>query len=205
MPVVDNNYQRTLTPNYLYQGHLWTVISKYQIRKDIMDSIFTVLREFFERRSKLTAIRVELHLKQWTANNAPVREFFTKLRSQLFKHYGKMYCRYFWVREQDQAKAQHYHVVLLMDGQFVKHSSIVERIAKNIWAYGYLCLPPRPFYHIHRDQIGRFCALVYRLSYLAKAETKGKRPKTVRDYGFDTSGGIDSRRKGRITSTRAGG
>ena len=193
MPIVDNSYQRTLIPNYFYQGRLWTVISKYQIRKDIMDSIFTVLREFFERRSKLTAIRIELHLKKLTANNAPVREFFTKLRRKLFKQYGKIYHRYIWAREQNQAKAQHYHVVLLVDGQFVKHPSIIEKIARSIWVYGYFCLPPRPFYHIHRDQIGRFCALVYRLSYLAKAETKGNRPKKVRDYGFDATGGIYTR------------
>lgn len=190
MPLVDSNYQRILTPNYLYRGYLWTVISKYQIRKDIMDSIFTVLREFFEKRSKLTAIRIELHLKQWTENNDPVSEFFRKLRRQLFKHYGKIYHRYIWVREQAQTKAQHYHVVLLVDGQFSKHSSIIEEIARRIWTYGYLCLPKRPFYRIDRDQIQRFCALVYRLSYLAKAETKGSRPKKVRDYGFDTTGGI---------------
>ncbi len=195
MPVVDNNSQRIITPNYLYQGRLWTVISNYQIRKDIMDSIFSVLREFFEKRSKLTAIRIELHLKQWTANNSCVREFFTKLRRQLFKKYGKIYHRYIWVREQVQATAQHYHAVLLVDGQFVKHPSIIKNIASSIWSYGYLCLPPRPFYHIHRDQIGRFCALVYRLSYLAKAETKGNRPKKVRDYGFDATGGIYNRCK----------
>ncbi len=193
MPIVDNSYQRTLIPNYFYQGRLWTVISKYQIRKDIMDSIFTVLREFFERRSKLTAIRIELHLKQWTENNSCVREFFAKLRRQLLKQYGNIYYRYIWVREQDQAKAQHYHAVLLVDGQYVKHPSVIEKIASSIWSYGYLCLPPRPFYHIHRDQIGRFCALVYRLSYLAKAETKGNRPKKVRDYGFDATGGIYTR------------
>lgn len=144
MPIVDNSYQRTLIPNYFYQGRLWTVISKYQIRKDIMDSIFTVLREFFERRSKLIAIRIELHLKQWTENNSCVREFFAKLRRQLLKQYGNIYYRYIWVREQDQAKAQHYHAVLLVDGQFVKHPSIIEKIARSIWVYGYFCLPQGP-------------------------------------------------------------
>lgn len=189
MSVVDSSSQYPLTPNYLYQGHIWTVMSGYQIRKDIMDTIFAVLREFFEKRSKLIAIRIELHLKQWTANNAPVREFFTKLRRQLIKQYGKIYHRYIWVREQGQAKTQHYHVVLLVDGQIIKHSSVLEKIASSIWTYGYLCLPKRPFYHIHRDQIGRFCALVYRLSYLAKAETKRNRPRKTRDYGFDATGG----------------
>lgn len=193
MSVIDSRSQYYLIPNYLYQGHVWTVMSDYQIRKDIMDTIFTVLREFFEKRSKLIAIRIELHLKQWTANNAPVREFFTKLRRQLLKLYGRIYNRYIWVREQGQAKTQHYHVVLLVDGQIIKHSSVLEKIASSIWTYGYLCLPKRPFYHIHRDQIGRFCALVYRLSYLAKAETKGNRPKRTRDYGFDTTGGIYNR------------
>lgn len=193
MSFVDNNSQRTLTPNYPYEGYIWTVISGYQIRKDIMDTILTVLSEFFEKRSKLTAIRIDLHLKQWTENNAPVSEFFTTLRRNLFRHYGKIYNRYFWVREQNHAKAQHYHIVLLVDGQFVKHSSTIEKIARSIWSYGYLCLPQRPFYHIHHEQIWRFCALVYRLSYLAKAETKGNRPKRVRDYGFDTTGGIYSR------------
>ncbi len=55
MPIVDNSYQRTLIPNYFYQGLLWTVISKYQIRKDIMDSIFTVLREFLRIPVKLNS------------------------------------------------------------------------------------------------------------------------------------------------------
>lgn len=148
-----------------------------------METIFSVLRDFFERRSKMLAIRIELHLKQWTATNAPVSEFFQKLRRQLIKHYGKIYHRYIWVREQNQAKAQHYHVVLLVDGQYVKHPSVLKEIACRIWTSGYLCLAKNPFYRIHRDQEGRFSALVYRLSYLAKAETKGIRPTKVNDYG----------------------
>lgn len=183
MAVVDINSQRDLSARYLHQGRLWCVISGYEIRQDIMETVFSVLRGFFKKRSKLIAIRIELHLKQWTATNAPVSDFFQKLGRQLKKHYGKIYHRYIWVREQNQAKAQHYHVVLLVDGQFVKHPSVIKEIASRIWTYGYLCLAQNAFYRIHRNQVLRFYALVYRLSYLAKAETKGNRPSEVKDFG----------------------
>lgn len=66
MSVNDNNTQLYLTPNYEYNGYCWPVIGKYRIRKDIMDGIFGILAKFFEKTSKLTAIRLELRLKQET-------------------------------------------------------------------------------------------------------------------------------------------
>jgi hypothetical protein len=182
MAVIENSSREYLTPNFEYGGHYWPVISRYQIRTDIMHGIFKLLGQFYEKSSKLIAIRLELKMKQWSQDNQPISHFFKQLKRKLFKHYGRCYHGYIWVREQNHATAQHYHAALLVDGQKVMHSNTIKQIAECIWQHGYLSLPKCPFYRVHRSQIQRFQALIYRLSYLAKAETKGNRPQGVKDY-----------------------
>lgn len=149
-----------------------------------MDRIFQIMEKFFSKTSKLTAIRLELKMRLWTKDNKPISQFLQQLKCQLINHYGQLYNGYIWVREKGKSKAQHYHLALLLDGQQVKHSDTVYRIAKAIWTYGNLSLPDNPFYHVHRDRLDEHRLLIYRLSYLAKAETKGERPPAVKDYQF---------------------
>ena len=187
MPDINNYSSLRLPLNYEYQGHAWAVIKSFHIRRDIMDGGFQIMEKFFSKTSKLTAIRLELKMKRWTKDNRPISQFFQQLKCQLIHHYGQLYNGYIWVREQGKSKAQHYHLALLLDGQKVKHSDTVYRIAKAIWTYGHLSLPDNPFYHVHRDRLDEHRLLIYRLSYLAKAETKGERPPTVKDYQFSRS------------------
>ncbi len=189
MSVINDEHSFTLTLpfNYDYQGHAWSVIRSIHIRRDIMDGIFQLMERFFNKTSKLTAIRLELKMKQWTNDNRPISQFFQQLKYQLIKHYGQLYNGYIWVREKGKSKAQHYHLALLLDGQKVKHSDTVYRIAKTNWSHGNLSLPENPFYHVHRDRIDEHRLLIYRLSYLAKAETKGARPSSVKDYQISRS------------------
>ncbi|MDD9308687.1 inovirus Gp2 family protein [Aeromonas hydrophila] len=142
------------------------------------------MEKFFSKTSKLTAIRLELKMRTWTKDNKPMSKFIQQLKCQLINHYGQLYNGYIWVREKGKSKAQHYHLALLLDGQQVKHSDTVYRIAKAIWTDGNLSLPDNPFYHVHRDRLDEHRLLIYRLSYLAKAETKGERPPAVKDYQF---------------------
>ncbi|MNJ50412.1 hypothetical protein D3C87_987170 [compost metagenome] len=184
MPVINDASLLTLPFNYEYQGHAWAVIKSINIRQEIMDRIFQIMEKFFSKTSKLTAIRLELKMRLWTKDNKPISQFLQQLKFQLINHYGQLYNGYIWVREKGKSKAQHYHLALLLDGQQVKHSDTVYRIAKAIWTYGNLSLPDNPFYHVHRDRLDEHRLLIYRLSYLAKAETKGERPPAVKDYQF---------------------
>jgi hypothetical protein len=187
MAFIENNSREYLKPNFEYGGHYWPVICRYQIRKDIMHGIFKLLGQFYEKSSKLIAIRLELKMKQWSPDNKLVSLFFKQLKRKLCKHYGRCYHGYIWVREQNHATAQHYHTALLVDGHKVRHSNTIKQLAECIWQHGYLSLPKCPFYRVHRSQIQRFQALIYRLSYLAKAETKGDRPPAVKDYQISRS------------------
>ncbi|WP_281704848.1 YagK/YfjJ domain-containing protein [Aeromonas taiwanensis] len=182
MTVIENSSREYLTPNFEYGGYYWPVIGRYQVRKDIMHGIFKLLGQFYEKSSKLIAIRLELKMKLWSQDNQHVGHFFKQLKRKLFKHYGHCYYGYIWVREQNHATAQHYHTALFVDGHKVRHSNTIRQLAECIWQHGYLSLPKCPFYRVHRNQIQRFQALIYRLSYLAKAETKGNRPSAVKDY-----------------------
>lgn len=187
MPNINNNSSLTLPLNYEYQGHAWAVINHIHIRREIMDGIFRLLEKFFSKTSKLTAIRMELKMKQGTIDNRPISHFFKQLKPKLIRHYGPCYHGYIWVRETARSKAQHYHLALLLDGQKVKHSDNVYRLAKAEWTYGYLSLPENPFYHVHHERLDEHRLLIYRLSYLAKAETKGDRPPAVKDYQISRS------------------
>ncbi|WP_256353378.1 inovirus-type Gp2 protein [Aeromonas sp. sif2416] len=152
-----------------------------------MDGIFQLLEKFFSKTSKLTAIRMELNMKQGTIDNQPISHFFKQLKHKLIRHYGPCYHGYIWVREKARSRAQHYHLALLLDGQKVKHSDNIYRLAKAEWTYGYLSLAENPFYHVHHDRLDEHRLLIYRLSYLAKAETKGDRPPAIKDYQISRS------------------
>lgn len=187
MPGINHDSSLTLPLNYEYQGHAWAVMNNIRIRRDIMDGIFQLLERFFSKTSKLLAIRLELKMQQGTDNNQPISRFCKQLKSTLLQHYGPCYHGYIWVREKAKSAAQHYHLALFLDGQKVKHSDNVYRLAKAEWTYGYLALPMNPFYFVHRDRLDEHRLLVYRLSYLAKTKDKGKRPPAVKDYQISRS------------------
>lgn len=187
MSVSEQKTQRTLTLNFEYANHYWPVIAEYPIRRDIMCGIFELLAKLFEKTSKIIAIRLDLKMRAWTPDNQPISQFFKRFKKKLIHHYGHCYNGYIWVREQDTAATQHYHVAVLLDGQKVRHSQIIKEIASTLWQHGYLSSPDHPFYAVHRTQIQRFQALIYRLSYLAKSVTKGKRSKQVKDYQISRS------------------
>lgn len=187
MPVINNDSSLKLPLNYEYQGHAWAVIKHIRIRRDIMDGIFRLLEKFFSKTSKLIAIRLELKMKQGTDDNQPISHFCKQFKSKLFQHYGPCYHGYIWVREKAKSTAQHYHLALLLDGQKVKHSDSVYRLAKAEWTHGYLSLPMNPYYCVQYNHLDEHRLLVYRLSYLAKTKDKGLRPQAVKDYQISRS------------------
>ena len=92
---------------------------------------------------------------------------------------------YIWVREQESAKQQHYHVVIFLDGDKIRHSSVIIKVIMETWenlksgnTVGYA---KRCFYNVS-DSNSKADA-IYRFSYLAKARGKGYRPPQSKDYG----------------------
>ena len=167
---------------YVYDECAWPVIKAYEIRRDIMNGILDFIYKLFDRTSKMIAIRLELRMSEWTNDNSSVSHLFKKLKVKVKAHYGKCYMGYVWVREQNESDKQHYHVAVLMDGQKVKHSDTLYKFVKELWIYGHVPKGYIRFHRVHRALLHDISAMVYHLSYLAKAETKGMRDPAVKDY-----------------------
>lgn len=177
---VDGSTERK-SQSYIYKEFCWPVMYEYEIRRDIMNGILNLIYKILDRTSKMIAIRLELRMSAWTNDNAPVSDLFKKLKHTIKSHYGKCYMGYIWVREQCLSDKQHYHIAVLIDGQKVRHSDTVYNFVRELWTYGYV---PKyiSFHRVHRTLLHKISAMVYHLSYLAKAETKGMRDPAVKDY-----------------------
>ena len=92
---------------------------------------------------------------------------------------------YMWVREQEKAKSQHYHLALFLDGNKVQHPSKLLRWIKGRWTWYEQPKPPtikRPFLMTKRQCKSSIDDAVYRISYLAKPRGKGYRNRYTKDY-----------------------
>ncbi|MEH6580122.1 MAG: inovirus-type Gp2 protein [Amphritea sp.] len=135
---------------------------------------------------KVLVVRIDLHLKNYTATNKPITDFFRKLRKKVTLKFGQARMGFIWCREHEEAAAQHYHLVLILDGNKNRHPQRVIELIEEIWTgWGH----PKPYtpkgcyYLVRRDDSDAHLSAFGRISYLAKVATKGKRPKATNDYG----------------------
>lgn len=149
---------------------------------------------------KVIVIRFDLHQKSYTDDNKKMADFIDKLKKNLIRKYGFKDIGYWWVREREEAQAQHYHCALMLDGNKVKTSYKVLDIVDETWkkkdkgnSRPHIDNP----YHVinvsntihnqeslesplkhHNSKAG----VIWRLSYMAKPRSKGFRSKQAKDY-----------------------
>lgn len=134
--------------------------------------------------SRVFVLRFDLHQDFYTDNNKLVSKFIKRISIKLKREYGFKKIGFCWVREQEKAKAQHYHCVLFLEGRKVQHSKRIMEFIKHAWEspVGGFHVPyfSRPFYFGKRDEIAD--QVIYRISYLAKTRGKGYRPLQTKDF-----------------------
>jgi len=134
--------------------------------------------------SRVFVLRFDLHTHIYTKDNKIITSFRKRLFQKLKRKYGFSKIGYCWVREQDKAKAQHYHFVIFLDGRLIRHSSLINELIKEAWEdpTGKFTMPyiPRPFHFVNSEEILKNA--IYRVSYLAKPRGKGYRPSQTKDY-----------------------
>lgn len=154
----------------LYAEILTRMIDQFEIAASIWSRVFV--------------LRFDLHQDLYTPDNKGISDFVKRITTKLKREYGFKKIGFTWVREQEKAKAQHYHFVLFLEGRRVRHSKRIIEIIKDAWEspVGGYSVPyvPKPFYFGSRDEIAE--NVIYRISYLAKARGKGCRPNQTKDY-----------------------
>lgn len=130
-------------------------------------------------------LRIDLHQDHYTDDSGMITKLRKNLCRRLERQYGISEVGYAWVREQEKAKRQHYHFVLFLDGDKIRHSTNVNKIVADTWAGvksgNTVHHPQNCFTNVVDDDTK--ARAVYRFSYMAKARGKGYRPPQAKDYG----------------------
>ena len=151
---------------------------------EILQRIIEQFEMALTKWKRVFVLRFDLHSHSNTKDNKQMTTFRNRVFKKLKREYGFKEIGFCWVREQERAKSQHYHWVLFLDGDLIRHSKRINEIIKRAWEApnGNYFMPTikRPFYFADSEQIAQ--AAIYRVSYLAKPRGKGYRDKQVKDY-----------------------
>lgn len=141
---------------------------------EILEALGRELVAMLSIHNKVLVIRFDIHLYEHTNDNRKITEFLKPLRRWIEREYHNSELGYLWVREHDTAKHQHYHVVVIVDGNKAKSSyKIIER-AEHIASIKDFHIGRCKQAHtmVKRGDIDAFSKVFYRTSYLAKERTK---------------------------------
>lgn len=165
------------TRPFIYDGVVWQIMDfRDGIFNKIMDKLMAQFMEAQSQYSKVFAVRLDFRLKEKVSGNTIITRFFKALMPQLQKRY-QCTIRYSYVRELSKSSAlPHYHAVFLFSGHVVNYPSEIIHIIKLEIANAHpllgLVIPENCFYLTYRNRLDSQQALIYRLSYLAKRDTK---------------------------------
>jgi len=167
-------------------GQIYWVNAKTSgIYTGMLNTMIDQLESMLSYHSKVHVLRFDLHQYAQTDTNKRLTTFNRRLFKWLKRKYNTNRIGFIWVREQDRATSQHYHYVLMLDGHKVSHPISIQEKAAQVWQEmsGRFYLPENPFYNIHRGNYEETQAAIYRISYLAKTRSKGKRSAQTKDIG----------------------
>lgn len=153
-----------------------------------IETLHSIIDQFevaLKKWRRVFVLRFDLHMPFETSSNKPVTDFRKRLSQRLKREYGFKDIGYCWAREyHGKGKGQHYHWVLFLDGNLVRHSSRLREMVKQSWerpAGGYTVPTIKhPFYFADTEEIAQDA--ICRISYLAKTRGKGHRPPQTKDF-----------------------
>lgn len=137
--------------------------------------------------SKVLVIRFDLHIHHQTEDNEIITVFNRRLHKWLKRKYNFKRIGFCWCREIETAKQQHYHYVLMVNGHKVRHPIAILSKVKEIWEqhlnHSLEYTPKNCYYNICLNDFKSIQNAIYRISYLAKARSKGYKPPQTKNYG----------------------
>ena len=193
----DKTYEPTYQHEWVVGGDLVklpiNVTKKSGCYVEILEAYIEQLVAMLSIHCKVLDVRFDVHLYEHTADSEVMSKFLKLLRRWIEREYDSE-LGYVWVREHDTAKDQHYHIVIMIDGNKAKSSYKIIEKAKKIAEMQQLHIgrcgknKKKMVNHtahimVKRGDATAFSEVVYRNSYLAKERTKlhGK-GKTANNY-----------------------
>lgn len=151
---------------------------------EILNALHDQMNAMLSHHCKVLFVRFDLHLPSYTDTNKTMSDFMRKIKRWINQHYQISRVGHLWVREQEKAKQQHYHAILLIDGNKIRNPkrllARIEEMAflRNLHYAGVR----KPFIMLTRDDKQSFADAFYRGSYLAKQRGKGYQGRQCNNY-----------------------
>lgn len=154
---------------------------------EVMEELDSQVSSMLSHHSRVLFLRLDVRCYEFSSTNKVMSDFMRLLKRRLIARYGFTRVGYLWVREVSKAKKQHYHLVLLLDGNKVQHPKKVIEIAEDVGFDLYLpkiYTPKNCFLKLDRHDKSQLARAIYRGSYLAKTRTKTRfKHVKARSYG----------------------
>ena len=154
---------------------------------DILIKMINQLDVAYSIHKRLLVLRIDLHTTYYSPNNKIISKFINRVKQWIGRNYEIKDIGYAWVRELERSKNQHYHLVLFLDGNKIRHPGKLIKQIKEMWLpNGYIPVIKHPYYFIDKHNHKEVRAeAIYRISYLAK--TRGKRYRDAQAKDYQTS------------------
>ena len=151
---------------------------EYGVYKKIVISFIKQLDAAISIHKRVLVLRLDFHINYYTETNNKLSKFMKNIIQWLNRHYGIKKVGYQWVREQERAKQQHYHLALILDGDLIQNPSKINDIFREKWLpNGSMYIPKNCFYRINKHNLKEVREkVIYRVSYNAKSRGKQYRP-----------------------------
>jgi len=162
---------------YCYKNHC------YQIHKPkhgghikgVLDRIFNSIEAMLSHYAKVFVVRIDLHPKGFSPDNSIMSQFLKSYIPKLERQY-KCKVSYLCAREQGtESPKQHYHLALMFSGHKINHPENLLKQLKSTWEdsnAGTAAYLSDSYYMMFRGVKSSIDSVIYRLSYLAKQDTK---------------------------------
>lgn len=152
---------------------------------EVLRSIAKQLMACYQMWGRVFILRFDLRQHAFQETSKEVSRFIAALRAYVKRKY-KCQLGFVWAREQEKAKGQHYHVVVFLDGDKVRHPKIIAEKINSLWSDNtcgsrHVWWPKKKHYQNVTNEGGLKTAF-YWISYLAKTRGKGYRPPQSKDF-----------------------
>ena len=161
------------------------------IYPNIIEKIVEQLDICLAIHKRVLVVRFDLSLDEYSGDNHIISTFINRQKQRIERTYKTKHIGHGWAREQEEAKQQHYHVALFLDGNKIQHPSKLLQLIKAKWyKHGRVWIPKKErvdddgcFYYIEKKNfVEERGKAIYRLSYLAKTRGKGYKDIQAKNY-----------------------
>jgi hypothetical protein len=171
--------------SYGFNGIEWKVKGgNGGLNKRHLGRLFQQMDVMLTKYSKVCVIQFDLHMLEYTSDNKKMAIFKRRLFGRISTKYKmpEKDIGYFWCREYEKGKGQHYHWAIIVNGKKVRSGYPINAMVNLVWQQMDGTFHARQYHNVNRTSFKSQRDAMDHLSYLAKVRTKGYAGDKVKSF-----------------------